>query len=86
MIYLTNDIFDQGVYFDFRTQDSLRRSAGTVLSCVGLVGNGIHEVPVSLKQCQDSLEVVFARSELFTVVDEDVLRGMVEEVVLSTVH
>ncbi|MBJ6727368.1 hypothetical protein [Geomesophilobacter sediminis] len=84
MIYLTTDALEQGVYFDFRSHQPLGR--GTAPSYVGLLGNGVHEVPVQLKRYRGSLEVIFGNSELFRFVDEEMLRGMVQEVVTATIH
>lgn len=85
MIYLTNDALDQAVYFDLRSQEPQRRGAEQVY--FGLLGNGVHEVAVTLKKSRGRVEVAFGRSELFSFVEEEVLRRMLGEVVKSnTVH
>ena len=85
MIYLTNDTLDQAVYFEMRGREP--RSNGSELLYFGLLGNGVHEVAVTLRSSRGSLEVVFGRSDLFSFVEEDALRRMLGEMVAGeTVH
>ena len=87
MIYLTNDALDQAVYFDLQRKEPQRR--GNVFEQVyfGLLGNGVHEVSVTLRKGRLGVEVAFGRSELFSFVEEDALRRMLGEAVReNTVH
>jgi hypothetical protein len=87
MIYLTNDTLDQAVYFDLRSGEPHRSQNGNERIYFGLLGNGVHEVAVTLKQSRGSIEVAFGRSELFCFVEEETLRRMVGEAVQGeTVH
>lgn len=85
MIYLTNDILDQAVYFDLRNKEPYRMGNQQIFC--GLLGNGVHEVTVTLKKSRGGVEVSFGRSELFSFIEEDVLRRMLSEVVARrTIH
>ena len=85
MIYLTNDALDQAVYFELRNSEPYRRHGEQVF--FGLLGNGIHEVAVTLKKVRGSVEVAFGRSELFSFVEEDALKRMLGEAVQgNTLH
>lgn len=85
MIYLTNDTLDQAIYFELRGKEPRRR--GNEQLYFGLLGNGVHEVAVTLRSSRGSVEVVFGRSELFSFVEEDALRRMLGEMVAGkTVH
>ena len=87
MIYLTNDALDQAVYFDLRGRELGKRGNGRELLYFGLLGNGVHEVAVTLKSRRGCVEVVFGKSELFSFVEEDALRRMLGEMVAGeTVH
>ncbi|GFO70675.1 hypothetical protein GMLC_42540 [Geomonas limicola] len=87
MIYLTNDALDQAVYFELRGRESRKQGSSAEQLYFGLLGNGIHEVAVTLKSLRGSVEVVFGRSDLFNFVEEDVLRRMLGEAVKTeTVH
>ena len=87
MIYLTNDSLDQGVYFDQRGKEPRRKGNNNEQLYFGLLGNGVHEVPVTLRSNRESVEVVFGKSELFSFVEEDALRRMLGEMVAGkTVH
>ena len=81
MIYLTNDEMDQGVYFDLRKTEPRRKEGGTERLFHGLLGNGIMEMPVTVRSWRDGLEMVFGGSRLFTVVEEKTIRRMLGEVV-----
>jgi hypothetical protein len=86
MIYLTNDTLDQAVYFDLRHCETHRKGA-RVHTYFGLLGNGVHEVAVTLRKSRGSLEIDFGRSELFSFVEESALRRMLGEVVQGkTLH
>ena len=87
MIYLTNDALDQAVYFDLRSSEPQRSGNGREQVYFGLLGNGVHEVAVTLKKSRDRVEVAFGRSELFSFVEEDALRRILGEVLeTDTVH
>ncbi len=81
MIYLTNDTFDQAVYFDLRKSEPRRRGGGTELFCYGLLGNGVNEVPVTVRKWRDCVEMAFGRGELVSFVEERTIRRMLGEVV-----
>jgi hypothetical protein len=87
MIYLTNDTLDQAVYFDLRSKEPHRNGNRIEQIYFGLLGNGIHEVAVTLKKSRGCVEVNFGRSELFSFVEEDALRQMLGEAVKgNTLH
>ncbi len=87
MIYLTNDALDQAVYFEMRGKEALRSRNGLDQVYYGLLGNGVHEVDVTLKKRRGSVEVAFGKSELFSFVEEDELRQMLGRMVREkTVH
>jgi hypothetical protein len=87
MIYLTNDALDQAVYFELRGKEHGKRGNGSEQLYFGLLGNGVHEVAVTLRSLRGCVEVVFGRSELFSFVEEDALRKMIGEMVSGeTVH
>ena len=87
MIYLTNDTLDQAVYFELRSREPRKRANGNEQLYIGLLGNGVHEVAVTLRDRCGSVEVIFGRSELFSFVEEDALRRMLGEMVSGeTVH
>jgi hypothetical protein len=87
MIYLTNDSLDQAAYFDMRGKEPLRRRNSSEQLYFGLLGNGVHEVAVTLRSSRERVEVVFGKSELFSFVEEDALRRMLREMVAGkTVH
>ena len=81
MIYLTNDTFDQAVYFDLRKSEPRRKGGGIELLCYGLLGNGVNEVPVTVRKWRDCVEMAFGRGELFSFVEERTIRRMLGEVV-----
>ena len=87
MIYLTNDALDQAVYFDLRSREPHRKGNRIEQIYFGLLGNGVHEVAVTLTKSRGCVEVAFGRSELFSFVEEDTLRRMLGEVVQGkTLH
>jgi hypothetical protein len=87
MIYLTNDTLDQAVYFELRSREPHRNRNGAELVYFGLLGNGVHEVAVTLRKSRGSVQVAFGRSELFSFVEEDTLRRMLGEAVTGkTLH
>jgi hypothetical protein len=87
MIYLTNDVLDQAVYFELRGRDFKKRGTSGEQFFFGLLGNGVHEVPVTLRNQHGFVEVVFGKSELFDFVEEDAVRRMLGDMVTSeTVH
>ncbi len=81
MIYLTNDMCDQAIYFDIRKSEPRRRKGGTEMLCYGLLGNGVSEVPVTVRSWRDCVEVAFGRGNLFSFVEEQVIRRMLGDVV-----
>ena len=84
MLYLTNDALDQAVYFELRGREPRQRGEQFYY---GLLGNGIHEVSVTLKSVRGFVEVVFGKSDLFSFIEEDDLRRILGELVSSeTVH
>ena len=87
MIYLTNDAMDQAVYFDL--DDTKPHEVGNDGEDLyfGLLGNGVHEVTVTLKSAGGCLDVSFGSSELFSFVEEEAMRRMLGEMVNSkSVH
>jgi hypothetical protein len=76
MIYLTNDEMGQAVYFDLRKTEPRRRAGGIEHMFYGLLGNGISEVPVTVKNWRDYTEVNFGRGDLFRFVEENAMRRM----------
>jgi len=87
MIYLTNDALDQAVYFELRGREPRRVGNRIEQYYFGLLGNGVHEVAVTLRSSRGWVEVAFGKSELFRFVEEDALRRMLGEMVTGeTVH
>ena len=87
MIYLTNDALDQAVYFHLRSREPHRHGGGLEQVYAGLLGNGVHEVAVTLRKSRLGVEVAFGKSELFSYVQEDELRRMLGAMVRdNTVH
>jgi hypothetical protein len=86
MIYLTNDVLDQAVYFDLRKQQPQRKGGGMEHLFYGLLGNGVSEVAVTVRSWRGSLEMAFGKGDLFSFVEEKAIRRMlgtvVEELVL----
>ena len=85
MIYLTNDEFDQGVYFDLRKSEPRRKEGGTELFFYGLLGNGVSELPVTVRSWRDCVEMVFGSGELFSFVEERTIRRLLGEMVREKV-
>lgn len=81
MIYLTNDSHDRGVYFDLRRSEPRRQPGGTERLFYGLLGNGVSELPVTVKSWRDSVEVCFGNGELFSYVEERTIRQMLGDMV-----
>jgi hypothetical protein len=77
MIYLTNDDMDQAVYLDLRKSGSRHGRGGKEALVYGLLGNGVNEVPVTVKSRQDGAEVILGRGELFNFVEERAIRRMI---------
>ena len=87
MIYLTNDALVQAVYFELRSSEPHRMANGVERVYIGLLGNGIHEVAVTMKKSRGGVDIAFGPSELFSFVPEDDLRRMLGEVVKGrTLH
>jgi hypothetical protein len=81
MIYLTNDAMDQAVYFDLRGSASRRSRSGMENHFYGLLGNGVNEMPVTVKSRREGTEIIFGRGELFRFVEEEMIRRMIGEVI-----
>jgi len=80
MIYLTNDAMDQAVYLDLRNSGPRHGGRGGKEELLyGLLGNGVNEVPVTVKSRRDGTEVILGRGELFNFVEERVIRRMIGE-------
>jgi hypothetical protein len=87
MIYLTNDALDQAVYFDLRSREPHRMGNLVEQVYSGLLGNGVHEVDVTLRKRRGNVEVAFGKSELFRFVQEDDLRRLLGEALKAhTMH
>jgi hypothetical protein len=80
MIYLTTDQFDQAVYFDLRKAEHPRRAGGAEHILHGLLGNGVSEVPVTIRSWRDWTAVDFGKGDLFSFVDERTIRRMLGQV------
>lgn len=80
MIYLTTDQFDQAVYFELRRTEHPRRSGGAMHVLHGLLGNGVSEMPVTIRSWQDWTDVDFGKGDLFSFVDERTVRRMLGQV------
>jgi hypothetical protein len=85
MIYLTNDSQDQAVYFEIRKNEPRRRAGGMEHFVHGLVGNGITEVPVTVRSWCDCHEVNFGQGDIFSFVDERTIRRMLADLVQEIV-
>ena len=85
MIYITNDSMGQGVYLDLHKLGPRKSAGGMEHLFDGLIGNGVTEVQVKVKSCQDSLEIIFGGSRLFQLVEEKTIRRMLGDVVREMV-
>lgn len=81
MIYLTTDSHDQGVYFDLRKNEPRHRTGGVEHVIHGLLGNGVAEVPVTVRSWRDWMEIVVGTGELFNFVEERDVRRILGQVV-----
>lgn len=81
MIYLTNDNLDQAVYLDLHGTGSRRSSSGRKKHFHGLLGNGVNETAVTVKDGCDGTEIIFGREELFRFVEERIIRRLIGEVI-----
>lgn len=81
MIYLTNDTLDQAVYFELLGSSTLRNVSGGERRYRGVLGNGTSEVPVTVRQRRDCVEMDFGRGNIFSFVEERVIRKMLAEAV-----
>lgn len=87
MVYLTNDALDHVVYFELRGREARKKGNGREELLFGLLGNGVHEVSVTLKSVSGRVEVAFGKSELFRFVEEDAVRRMLGEMMSGeTMH
>ena len=81
MIYLTTDQMDNGVYFDLRKSEPRRRGGCIEHLYYGLLGNGVIEMPITVKSWKDCIDVVFGKDDLFQFVDERTIRQLLGEAV-----
>lgn len=81
MIYVATDQFDQAVYFDLRKAEHPRRSGGAEQILYGLLGNGVSEVPVTIRSWRDWTDVDFGKGDLFRFVEERDIRRILTRVV-----
>jgi hypothetical protein len=81
MIYLTNDNLDQAVYFELIKQEPRRRQGGIEHNLYGVLGNGISEVPVTVRSWRDCLDMNFGKGDIFRFVEERAIRRMLGEAV-----
>jgi hypothetical protein len=79
MIYLINDAMDQAVYLDLRVSGPRHGRSGKESLVYGLLGNGVNEVPVTVKNRSGVAEVILGRGELFNFVEERVIRRIIGE-------
>jgi hypothetical protein len=87
MIYLTNDIYDQAVYFDLRRKEPHRRAGVMEHHFIGLLGNGVNEVAVTVRSGKNGVDMAFGRGELFNFVEESAIRKMLGDAVRDmTLH
>ena len=87
MIYLTNDALDQAVYFEIIKREPPKRGSGARHLFHGLLGNGVSEVPVTVRSGRDCMEMVFGRGDIFSFVEERTIRKMLGDVVREmTLH
>lgn len=85
MIYIATDDSGRGVYLDLHQREPRRRSGGTEHLFDGLIGNGETEVQVKIRSWQDCLEIAFAGSRLFQLVEEKTIRTLLGDVVREMV-
>ena len=81
MIYLTNDALDQAVYFEVLKQAPQKKACGVEHHLYGLLGNGVSEVPVTVRSWRDCVEMAFGKGDIFSFVEERTIRRMLGEVV-----
>ena len=81
MIYLTNDTLDQAVYFEILKQEPRRKGCAGEHHFYGVIGNGVSEVPVTVRSWRDCVEMAFGKGDIFSFVEEHTIRRMLGEVV-----
>ena len=81
MIYLTNDTLDQAVYFEVLKQGPQKKARGVEHHLYGVLGNGVSEVPVTVRSWRDCVEMAFGKGDIFSFVEEHAIRRMLGEVV-----
>jgi hypothetical protein len=86
MIYLTNDTLDQAVYFEVIKSEPRRRQGGIEQHFYGVLGNGVSEVPVTVRSWRDCMEMVFGKGDIFRFVEERAIRRMLGEAVRDLAH
>ncbi len=79
MIYLTNDTLGQAVYFEVIERRPRRKPCGIEEHYYGSLGNGVSEVPVTLRSWRDCVEMRFGRDDIFSFVEEETVRRMLGE-------
>ena len=86
MIYITNDMNDQAVYFDLRKAEPRRWPGGIEHLFHGLVGNGVAETAVTIRSWCDCLDMAFVHRALFSFVEEETVRRRLMDVVTEMVR
>ena len=81
MIYLTNDALDQAVYFEIFKREPQRKGRAGEHNIYGVIGNGVSEVPVTVRSWRDCVEMAFGQGDIFSFVEEHTIRRMLGEVV-----
>ena len=81
MIYLTNDALDQAVYFEILKQEPRRKGCAGEHHFSGVIGNGVSEVPVTVRSWRDCVEMAFGKGDIFSFVEEHTIRRMLGAVV-----
>jgi hypothetical protein len=79
MIYLTNDTLDQAIYFEVLKREPKRKRCGIEEHYYGILGNGVSEVPVTVRNWRDCVEMIFGRDDIFSFVEEQTIRRMLGE-------
>ncbi len=81
MIYLTNDTLDQAVYFEILKREPQKKACGGERRFYGVLGNGVSEVPVTVRSWRDCVEMAFGKGDIFSFVEEQTIRRMLGELV-----
>ena len=81
MIYLTNDQDEQAVYFELEKVEPRRVAGGLERRIYGLLGNGVTEIPVTIRSWRDCVDVAFGAGRLLEFVEERLMRRLLGELV-----